>query len=165
MRKNKRWPENCVWPEPVWDGEGVAWEEDDVDPMLLDEDGRELLEIKEYFDALVKEGRLHEDYSLNEYYEEDDMPDESDDEEEPEEFVPEVGEDYWDDGFNLDAWQDDFSHHVSLLKIEPRGNGNDPVTTVHRVIDYDFVNENLLRQAFTRRAFAVQYGIEGCSED
>ena len=48
MRKNKRWPENCVWPEPVWDGEGVAWEEDEVDPMLLDEDGRELLEIKEY---------------------------------------------------------------------------------------------------------------------
>ena len=59
MRKNKRWPENCVWPEPVWDGEGVAWEEDDVDPMLLDEDGRELLEIKEYFDTLVEEGRLH----------------------------------------------------------------------------------------------------------
>ena len=67
MHKNKRWPENCVWPEPVWDGEGVAWEEDDVDPMLLDEDGRELLEIKEYFDTLVEEGRLHEDYSLNEY--------------------------------------------------------------------------------------------------
>ena len=67
MHKNKRWPENCVWPEPVWDGEGVTWEEDDVDPMLLDEDGRELLEIKEYFDTLVEEGRLHEDYSLNEY--------------------------------------------------------------------------------------------------
>ena len=33
------------------------------------------------------------------------------------------------------------------------------------VIDYEFVNENLLRQAFTRRAFAVQYGIEGCSEE
>ena len=90
MHKNKRWPENCVWPEPVWDGEGVAWEEDDVDPMLLDEDGRELLEIKEYFDTLVEEGRLHEDYSLNEYYEEDDEPGESDDEEEPEEFVPEI---------------------------------------------------------------------------
>lgn len=56
MRKNKRWPKNCVWPEPAWDGEGVAWEEDDVDPMLLDEDGRELLEIKEYFDTLVEEG-------------------------------------------------------------------------------------------------------------
>ena len=55
MHKNKRWPENCVWPEPVWDGEGVAWEEDYVDPMLLDEDGRELLEIKEYFDTLVEE--------------------------------------------------------------------------------------------------------------
>ena len=119
MHKNKRWPENCVWPEPVWDGEGVAWEEDDVDPMLLDEDGRELLEIKEYFDTLVEEGRLHEDYSLNEYYEEDDEPGESDDEEEPEEFVPEIGEDYWDDGFNLVAWQDDFSHQsrAALVRI------------------------------------------------
>ena len=27
------------------------------------------------------------------------------------------------------------------------------------------MNENLLRQAFTRRAFAVQYGIAGCSEE
>ena len=165
MRKNKRWLENCVWPEPVWDGEGVAWEEDYVDPMLLDEDGRELLEIKEYFDTLVEEGRLHEDYSLNVYYEEDDAPEESEDVEEPEEFVPEIGEDYWDDGFNLVAWQDDFSHHVGLLKIEPRGGGKDPVAMVHNVIDYEFVNENLLRQAFTRRAFAVQYGIEGCSEE
>lgn len=50
---------NCVWPEPAWNGGGIWWEEDDVDPMLLDEDGRELLEIKEYFDTLVEEGRLN----------------------------------------------------------------------------------------------------------
>ena len=43
MPKNRRWPENCVWPEPAWNGGGIWWEEDEVDPMLLDEDGQELL--------------------------------------------------------------------------------------------------------------------------
>jgi ribonuclease-3 len=145
MRKNKRWPENCVWPEPVWDGIGVAWEEDDVDPMLLDEDGRELLEIKEYFDTLVEEGRLNEDYSLNEDYEEfddDDTSEDSDDWDEPEEFVPEKCEDYWDDGFNIQAWEEDFSDHVGLLKIVPIGFEKDPIIFVRGVIGYDFVNES-----------------------
>ena len=56
---------------------------------------------------------------------------------------------------------------------EPHWNGEgsswevdpDPVVFVRGIIEYEFVNENLLRQAFTRRAFAVQYGIEGCSEE
>ena len=61
MSKKRRWPENCAWPEPVWEGEGTWWDEDTVDPLLLDEDGQELLEIKDYFDALVEEGRLNED--------------------------------------------------------------------------------------------------------
>ena len=65
MSKNRRWPENCVWPEPARDGEGSWWEFDEVDPFLLDEDGKELLEIREYYDRLVEEGRLNEDYSLS----------------------------------------------------------------------------------------------------
>ena len=56
MSKNRRWPENCAWPEPVWNGDGVAWEIDEVDPFLLDGDGQELVEIREYFDTLVEEG-------------------------------------------------------------------------------------------------------------
>ena len=35
MRKNKRWPENCVWPEPAWDGSGTMWGEDDIDRKRL----------------------------------------------------------------------------------------------------------------------------------
>ena len=143
MSKNRKWPENCVWPEPAWNGGGIWWEEDEVDPMLLDEEGQELLEIKEYFDTLVEEGRLNEDYSLNEDYEEfddDDTSEDSDDWDEPEEFVPEMGEDYWDDGFNIQAWEEDFSDHVDLLKIVPTGFGKDPVIFVRGVIGYEFVN-------------------------
>ena len=168
MPKNRRWPENCVWPEPAWNGGGTWWEEDEVDPSLLDEDGQELLEIKEYFDTLVEEGRLNEDYSLNEDFEEfddDDTSEDPDEWDEPEEFEPEMGSDYWDEGFDIQAWEEDFSVHVGLLKIVPGGGEKDPIIYVRGVIDYEFVNENLLRQAFTRRAFAVQYGIEGCSEE
>ena len=93
MPKNRRWPENCAWPEPAWNGGGTVWEFDDVDPFLLDEGGQELVEIREYFDTLVEEGRLNEDYSLNEDYE-DEESDEQDDWEYPDEFVPEMGEYY-----------------------------------------------------------------------
>ena len=105
----------------------------------------------------MEEGRLNEDYSLNEDYEElDDGSEESDDWGEPAEFVPEMGGDYWDDGFDVRTWEEDFSHHVGLLKIEPCDVEKDPIIFIRDVIGYEFVNENLLRQAFTRRAFAVQ---------
>ena len=120
---------------------------------------------------------LNEDYTLNEELEpdevsEDDSWDElSDDDElsdedvEPEEFMPVMGEEYWNNGFIVTAWEDDFSRQVNLLKTEIRDAGSDPVIRIRDIIDYEFVNENLLRQAFTRRAFAVQYGIAGCSEE
>lgn len=177
MSKIRRWPVDCVWPEPIWKGEGTPWEPDEVDPLLLDEEGQDLLEIREYFDSLVEEGVLNEDYTLNEELEpdevsEDDSWDElSDDDElsdedvEPEEFVPVMGEEYWNNGFTVTAWEDDFSRQVNLLKTEIRDAGSDPVIRIRDIIDYEFVNENLLRQAFTRRAFAVQYGIAGCSEE
>ena len=48
----------------------------------LDEDARELLDIKEYYDGLVESGRLNEDYILNEDYE--DWSDDEDQEDEDE---------------------------------------------------------------------------------
>ena len=35
MSKNRRWPENCVWPEPAREGQGCWWEIDEVDPFLV----------------------------------------------------------------------------------------------------------------------------------
>ena len=86
MQKNnenrKPWPKNCPWPEPISDGNGEDWSEDWPDPETLDEDAAELLEIKDYYDSLVEEGLLNEDYTLNEDYFED--VDEDADEWEPE---------------------------------------------------------------------------------
>ena len=58
--KKKEWPANCVWPEPVVDGEGHYWESEFADS--LDEIGEDLQDIKDYMDGLVEEGRLNEDY-------------------------------------------------------------------------------------------------------
>lgn len=144
-KRQKTWPQNCVWPEPS--AEGYFWDADDVfDP--LDEEGEDLLEIKEYFDGLVEEGRLYEDYSLNEDFNEGEEPAED-------AFVPAKGEDYWDDGFDIESWKEGFSYHINLLKLPLPS----PVADIQHIIGYEFVNENLLRQAFTRRAFGREYGV------
>ena len=161
--KRKKWPENCIWPEPVWDGEGFRWDWDLAEIMELDEEGEELKEIKYYMDELVDEGRLNPDYSLNEDYEEDEGEDEDEDEDEP--WTPEKGIDYWEDGFDAETWEYDLSHHINLLKIESCDPENDPIIAIRAIIGYDFINENLLRQAFTRRAFALEYGLSECSEE
>ena len=97
MSENKCWPEKCVWPEPIWNGEGeyVETAPEFLDEAELDEESRELLEIREYFDEQVELGRLNPDYTLNEDYEEYD-----------ESWQPEKGDDYWDDEFFLDAWEE-----------------------------------------------------------
>lgn len=161
MQKNnenhKPWPKNCPWPEPIPDGNGEDWSEDWPDPETLDEDAAELLEIRDYYDSLVGEGLLNEDYTLNEDYFEDEDEDADD-------WEPEKGEEFWeDDRFNLEDWADQFSFEVNLLKI---GFEKDyPPGLVREAINYEFINENLLRQAFTRRAFAQEYGLGGCSEE
>lgn len=157
-RSGKAWPADCVWPEPLYDGEGIAWDSEDAELCKLDEEGYDLLEIKEYFDELVKEGRLNEDYSLNDEYEDADQEDDFD-----EEFEPEIGEEYWVDGFDLDMWEEDMSEHLNLLKIDYCD--VDPTVAIYNIIGYQFVNENLLRQAFTRRAFAIEHGLSGCNEE
>ena len=29
--KRKKWPADCVWPEPIPEGMGPSWEEDEID--------------------------------------------------------------------------------------------------------------------------------------
>ena len=172
-RKRKPWPEHCPWPEPLWDGKGSFWDWDLAEMTELDERGEELKEIRYYMDGLVEEGRLNEDYSLNEDYDlplasawKEECGDEEDaSEEDQDPWEPEKGLDYWDNvgGFDVESWEEDLSDHINRLKIDICD--PDPVSLVREVIQYSFINENLLRQAFTRRAFALEYGISGCSEE
>lgn len=155
--KKKEWPANCPWPNVHTND--CFWEAEDAAFMSLDEDGLDLLEIKDYMDELVQCGRLNEDYTLNEEYEAwegaEDTEDfeEDDDNEDASEFIPKMGTDYWDDGFIVDAWEEDLITHINLLKLPLPS----PAEEISRVIDYEFINENLLRQAFTRRAFGLEY--------
>lgn len=148
-KSKKHWPADCVWPEPS--DEGFYWEAEDAESLPHDDAIDDLLEIREYFDELVECGRLNEDYSLNEDYEENEDPGDED----FEEFEPKMGSDYWDDGFDIDFWTEDITAHLNLLKLPLPS----PVDDIQRIIGYEFINENLLRQAFTRRSFAIEYGI------
>lgn len=197
IKKRKPWPGKCVWPEPIWDGEGdMEWDPDDAEALPVDPEIEELVSIREYMDGLVEEGILNEDYSLNLEYEPEideeqevedrdfehvishddriEPPDSDADDGDDEmqlpfdirEFEPDQGEDYWDDGFDIVTWQEDFDHHMNSLKLTlPDINSDEyPVSFIQNLIGYDFVNENLLRQAFTRRAFAIEYGLRADSE-
>lgn len=165
MSKNKKntgkaWPQDCIWPEPLEPGQGILWEEDWVDPTEVDEDVNDLLEIKEYYDQLREEGILDEDYSLNYDYESEDEDEDFD----ISDWEPEKGEDYWiEDRFDEDYWLEELSNAMNLLKIMDLRPGktteDDPVMSIQTTIGYRFINENLLRQAFTRRAFAIEYGL------
>ena len=161
--KTKPWPKDCPWPEPVSpEALGSVWDPEDAEGMALDEEGEELLEIREYMNDLTACGRLNPDYSLNEEYEPDpDEVEELEDAEDPWSFVPEKGEEFWDDGFDVQMWEMTLLEHINCLKLEdPR-----PVMEIQSIIGYEFINENLLRQAFTRRAFALEYGLTGDSEE
>lgn len=166
--KKKPWPENCPWPEPT--AYGYDYDEGTVGG-IYDDKTQGLLEIKEYFDSLVYSGRLNEDYTLNEDYVspfqeyEDSDEDEEATEDDDATFTPAKGEDYWDDGFDIEAWREDLSEHVNLLRIAPMDPHEDPVIAMRSVFSYHFTNENLLRQAFTRRSFQIEYNLSGCSEE
>ena len=168
--KRKPWPRDCIWPEPLKVGECMQWDEDLL-PESLDERAQELMDIKDYFDSLVESGRLYEDYTLNPDYEEDAVDDETEEDEDglaDDEFIPKIGEDYWDEEeqrFDVEWWEDELTDHMNLLKIDAESYTKDPAMFVRDTIGYEFINENLLRQAFTRRAFAVEYGLPGCNEE
>ena len=151
----KPWPEECAWPEPLYDGCGPEWDVDDAILLPLDEEGEELIEIREYFDELVEKGVLDRKYELVD----DDLYD-------LEEFFPEKGEEYWiDDGFDVELWEDDLSEHMNLLKLDIYSEHCLTVSEVQQAIGYEFINENLMRQAFTRRAFAIEHALSGCNEE
>lgn len=162
--KKKPWPENCPWPEPT--AYGYDYDEDTT-WGIYDDETQKLLEIKEYFDSLVDSGRLNEDYSLNEGYVNpfQEYEDSDEDVEADATFTPEKGEDYWDDGFDIEAWREDLSEHVNLLRIAPMDPHEGPVIAMRSAFSYHFTNENLLRQAFTRRSFQIEHGLSGCSEE
>lgn len=146
MEKTKHWPKDCIWPEPSCNYEHWTYEE--VLGLKVDEETEDLLEIIEYFDDLVDQGILNEKYTLIENDEID------------EDWKPSIGEDYWiDNRFDLDFLEDDLSEHMNLLKLPVKDFSKDPVCVIQRLIDYEFVNENLIRQAFTRRSFANEYSI------
>lgn len=63
--------------------------------------------------------------------------------------------------FDEDFWNDELNEYMAKLKIDEEDTAYD----IERIIGYTFVNQNLLRQAFTRRAFALEYGLTGCSEE
>ena len=116
-------------------------------------------------DCIWESGRLYEDYTLNPDYEEDAVDDETEEDEDgwaDGEFIPKMGEDYWDEEeqrFDVEWWEDELTDHMNLLKIDAESYTKDPAMFVRDTIGYEFINENLLRQAFTRRAFAVEYGL------
>ncbi len=160
-RTNKPWPVDCPWPQPLNEDYGY-WSAEDAEMLPLDEEAQDLQDIKDYMDELVENGRLNEDYSLNKDYELEwdvwpEDPDDADAEDDldKDEWEPELGIDYWDEGFNIEAWEEDMSAHLNLLKLTLPS----PVGDIEEIIGYQFINENLLRQAFTRRAFGLEYGV------
>ncbi|MBR2548010.1 MAG: hypothetical protein IKF07_07470 [Eubacterium sp.] len=172
----KPWPKDCVWPEPLYDGCGPEWEADDIDLIALDDKAEDLRDIKDYFDGLVERGILNDSYELSDEFrkggirsvfradEDEEYPD-GEGFDDPDDFEPEIGEKYWIDGrFDLEAWEDDLTDHMNRLKIDMTPEREDPPSAIRQIIGYEFVNENLLRQAFTRRSFAVEHALSGCCE-
>ena len=158
----RSWPRDCVWPEPLYDDMGLSWYAEDIEATELDEEGEDLMDVREYFDYLVECGRLNDDYTWNYNYKEldEEYPEFPED---PEDFSPDAGAEYWSDRFEYEMWEDDLSDHYNCLKIAP--SGFDTIIEIEEIIDYRFINENLLRQAFTRRSFAAENGLSGCNEE
>ncbi|MDY4928000.1 ribonuclease III family protein [Clostridium fessum] len=70
----------------------------------------------------------------------------------------------YDEDFTPDKGEN-LSEHVNLLRIALMDPHNDPVIALRSAFSYNFINENLLRQAFTRRSFQIEHGLSGCSEE
>lgn len=162
-KHRKPWPADCLWPEPLWEGNGDSWTADEIDLEWFARtcpQGKDLADVKEYMDHLVEIGRLNPDYSFDEDYEDDENDEDAD-----EQFEPEIGEDYWDNGFDIEAWEKMATDVMNSLMFDASIDPNaDPSNIIASIIMYHFDNENLLRQAFTRRAFQIEYGLTACSE-
>ena len=165
------WPEDCLWPEPYRQNDlPPTFDLDEIEEIALttqlDEETSNLLEIKEYFDGLVADGVLvEEDKGHYKIYE---------DEERFINYHPEKGEQYWVDRiewqendeentadkggyFDIESWLEDISALIHRIKLETPP--VTPIPIIEPIIGYQFINENLLRQAFTRRSFGIEYKV------
>ena len=138
--ESEKWPDHCIWPSPLNEAEGEYWDYDIGSMVALDQEGEDLLEIRDYYNELVEEGILDEDYCLL-----------------VDDFEPKNGMDFWNDGFDPVYWEEVFCDHLNHLKL--RYGKSDPVNEIRQIIDYEFVNENILRQAFTRKAFGLEHKV------
>ena len=141
VAEKKPWPDGCLWPDP--ERRCLFRDDEDMAHLRVDSKGEELLEIRKYFDGLVKTGKLDETYKG------------TDESETGDSWKPEKGAEYWNGRFDFDRWKRDMAAHLSLLKLPAPS----PVPDIQRVIDYEFINENLVRQAFTRRAFGIEHHV------
>ena len=133
----KMWPANCLWPDPRY----PQWGEFDVDEV---EDREKEISW-----------RLQELVEIKEQYE--NRPDEED-----EDWEPEIRKEYWENGeFDEMVWQEDFDEEMGKLKLY----GCEAAYDVERLIGYDFADEHLLQQAFTRRSFGLEYGLYRSNEE
>lgn len=68
---------------------------------------------------------------------------------------------------NVSNQPSDMSHNDARkpVRIRKCDSGLNPPAIIAQCIEYKFINENLLRQAFTRRAFQMEYGLAGCYEE
>lgn len=154
MNRQNEWPKHSIWPKPLNPSFASPWFLDTAMLCDLDEYGEELRDIKEYFDDLVSEGILNENYEvIEETLDEEDLP-----------FIPEQGEEFWTDRFEEELWEEEFLEHVSKLKLDDTPLDQDPILFIRDAIHYEFINENLLRQAFTRQSFASEYGLSASNE-
>lgn len=135
MSKNeKMWPTNCLWPDPRY----PQWCEYDVDDVTERE-----MQINWALPNIVAAGAYFESVK---------------DETTEDGWEPEEGIEYWEDGkIDEELWQDDFEQAMAKLKLY----GCKTAYIIEEMIGYDFADEHLLQQAFTRRSFAMEYGLDG----
>lgn len=137
-RNEKMWPTNCLWPDPRY----PQWCEYDVDDVTERE-----MQINWALPDIVAAGAYFESVK---------------DETKDDGWEPEEGIEYWEDGkFDEELWQDDFEQSMAKLKLY----GCKTAYIIEEIIGYDFADEHLLQQAFTRRSFAMEYGLDGCNEE
>lgn len=175
----KKWPENCVWPRPRWDISDRLSMLPKVPPDQLQKYLKEdYPRIKEYMDEQVSIGRLNPDYTLNkDYYKIYSRNCSFKTHEEAETLFllkfeqeghitwrPKIGSEFWDGRFLIEEYERIPADIESLYKIPVEDAENDPVGYLNKITGYRFQNENLLRQAFTRKAYKIENDLIGYSE-
>lgn len=142
----KPWPADCIWADPrIFNA--------DIDDCLeklggnLDSPTRALLEEEAYADSLIDQGILDEDFMFVQGAKRS--------------SVPFNDSHFSREGFCVEEWYLSTIYRLNhLLQMKEEKNIN-VVASIESVIGYHFNNIHLLRQAFTRRAFAIEYGIHG----